>query len=257
MGNASDKEIHWKLQPISVLMPAYNAGSTITKAVSSTLRSMNQVSELLILLDGCTDNTRDELDKFSDARIRLIVQTKNQGLSISLNRLISESNFEFLARIDADDITLPWRLKCQHRLMQKNKSDFEFSNVISFGKTLRFGFRYNFLRKRLNPKDSRVELLVKNPFVHSTAFMRKSAVDELGGYRASAAEDYDLWLRASAAGYSLSRSRLVSVLYRIHPNQISTSEDWLRALSVDPFLKESYSLLQSQINHESNLRYHR
>jgi glycosyltransferase involved in cell wall biosynthesis len=237
-------------------MPAFNAQETIKLAARSALISMNSVSELVIYLDGCTDNTLGILETIRDSRIRIVVGQEKIGPAAAAQALLEEAKFEYIARLDSDDVSLPWRLRSQYRAMLKNKSDFEFTNIISFGSSLRFRFRYNFLRGKLRPVQVAEALLEKNAFVHSTAFFKKSSVEALGGYRSSAAEDYDLWLRASISDYRLARSRLASVLYRVHPKQISRSNKWLFAVAHDEILNESYIALKMKVNStESAIRH--
>jgi glycosyltransferase involved in cell wall biosynthesis len=233
----------WREQKLSVLMPAHNAQETVLIAVKSTLRAISRSSELIVYLDGCTDNTERIVRSVVDTRLRILVGEQQLGPGLAMNELCKAAKFDLLARLDADDIALPWRFRIQIRAMSKNKSDFEFTNIISFGQALKFGFRYNFLRKKMNQEQSRRALIGSNPFVHSTALMKASAVRELGGYKNNAAEDYDLWLRAAISGYKLNRSRVVSVLFRVHRNQISRSQEWLFALAHDYTLHDHHKAL--------------
>ena len=240
----------WADQKISVLMPAYNSEKTIGIAARSALRAINSSSELLVYLDSCTDNTERVLREISDSRLRILVGTEQLGPGLAMTILCDNAKYEMLGRLDADDIALPWRFWFQARAMNRHESDFEFTNIISFGSDLKFGFRYNFLRKKLSPGMSQRAMLESNPFVHSTALMRASAVKELGGYRKTPAEDYDLWLRAAISGYKVCRSRVVSVLYRIHASQISRSKDWLFALAHDYTLNNLKIELQRKLDTE-------
>jgi len=67
--------------------------------------------EFFIVDDGCTDNTREVISRYHDDRIRVIVNEKNLGLAPSLNKAIRHSCAKYIARQDADDISLPDRLE--------------------------------------------------------------------------------------------------------------------------------------------------
>ena len=100
---------------VSVIMSAYNSKSTIGESIESILSQSYQNIELLICNDGSTDDTQKILNSFQkkDSRVRLFQNPKNLGLTASLNILIAESKGVFIARQDADDISLPERLEEQ------------------------------------------------------------------------------------------------------------------------------------------------
>lgn len=99
---------------LSVLMPVYNSAATLPAAVKSTLRALPEDSELVILDDGSTDRTLALAQGFTDQRVRVLSQS-NAGVAAALNALLSASDSEFIARMDADDIVLPGRFGRQLR----------------------------------------------------------------------------------------------------------------------------------------------
>lgn len=98
---------------ISVLMPVYNAEKSVKSAIWSILNQSFSNFELLIYLDGCTDNTESMVNSISDSRIRVIGSDLNRGIVFARNQLIAESVGRFIAWQDADDISLPGRLAYQ------------------------------------------------------------------------------------------------------------------------------------------------
>ena len=94
---------------ISVVMSVYNADRYLRESVKSILDQSFDNFEFIIINDGSTDSSMKILQSFSDPRIRLITQ-ENKGIAASLNEAISLARGRFIARMDADDISLPNRL---------------------------------------------------------------------------------------------------------------------------------------------------
>lgn len=100
----------------SVLIPAYNAARTIEATVASVLRQTVQPDETIVLLDGCTDDTLNRLERFKD-RIR-IERQENHGVAFTRNRLVEMAKGEILAFLDSDDLWHPKYLEVQRMLLR-------------------------------------------------------------------------------------------------------------------------------------------
>ena len=181
---------------VSVLMSVYNGEKYLIPAVRSILLQEDVDLELLIMDDGSTDNSWKLLNKLAeeDTRIRLF-QQENQGLGSALNALFRQTESPFIARMDDDDVCLPWRLRTQLNYLKLNpKVGFVgawWQNVLTIERPLS-GFCYpdnnNWIVKQL--------LKGRNVFAHATVMMRKSVLDNIEGpYRFRFVQDYDLWLR--------------------------------------------------------------
>src|SRR3954471_2781005 len=94
---------------VSIVLPVYNAAAYVAEAVGSMLAQTFGDFELILINDGSTDGSRDLLGSSRDDRFRTLDQP-NQGLVAALNRGIGESRGEWIARMDADDVSLPGRL---------------------------------------------------------------------------------------------------------------------------------------------------
>lgn len=103
-------------------MPVYNAEHYVAAAVKSIQKQSLTKWELLIVDDGSRDKTRQILTKLAraDQRIRVILNQKNVGMAKSLNRLLPLTKGTYIARMDADDVSLPQRLAKQVALLEKN-----------------------------------------------------------------------------------------------------------------------------------------
>ena len=177
---------------ISVLLSVFNGEKTIERCVESILTQSYEDFELLILNDGSVDSTRLICDSFDDDRIKLFNVDQNQGLTKSLNYLASCAEGEFLARQDADDLSLNSRFEKQINLfIEDSELDFVTSRAldkISNKKIPRY-------RHRLNPK---IAINYYNPFIHGTLMIKNSSFQNLGGYdeRFKLAQDYRLFKNA-------------------------------------------------------------
>lgn len=108
---------------ISVVMPVYNAGKYLTKAMESILSQTHSTFEFVIVDDCSTDSSWKILQSFAkkDKRIRLFRNTHKQGVSLTVKKAINHATGEYLARMDADDIALPTRLEKQLTYLKKHK----------------------------------------------------------------------------------------------------------------------------------------
>lgn len=209
----------------SYLMPARNASAHLRASVDSVLRMLKDGDELIVVEDASEDDTLKILMEYCDTSGRLIVVQNETRLGVarSLNAGLQVARNELVSRIDADDISLPWRRNLDWKQIEKG-ADFCFSSAILFGEGLRWPLP-QMPRRRFRP-GLLEELSVSNPFVHSTMTARKAAILYLGAYRETPAEDYDLWLRAARAGFKFSREPIPTVLYRVHPSQVTASPEW-------------------------------
>ena len=99
---------------ISVVMSNYNTEESYLRAsIESILNQTYENFEFIIVDDCSTDNSIDVIESYSDKRIKLIKNKENMGLTKSLNVAIKEAKGEFIARMDADDISLPQRFEKQ------------------------------------------------------------------------------------------------------------------------------------------------
>ncbi|MFH1601673.1 MAG: glycosyltransferase family 2 protein [Candidatus Shapirobacteria bacterium] len=109
---------------ISVLMPIYNAEKYLAGAINSILSQTVGNFELICINDGSTDNSGKILAQYAkkDKRIIILTNKKNLGMTRSLNKAINIAQGQYIARMDADDISLPTRFEKQVELLEKNKN---------------------------------------------------------------------------------------------------------------------------------------
>jgi glycosyltransferase involved in cell wall biosynthesis len=205
---------------VTVLMPVYDSEQYLREAIESILNQTYKKFEFLIINDGSTDSSRSIILSYKDNRIRLIDNEKNIGLTKSLNKGIKLANGEYIARMDADDISLPERLQKQLDYMEQN------TRVGVCGSWYKIFDNKDRIVKTLQKSENiRISLFFKNSLGHSTVMIRKEHLLVNGLYYDESmemAQDYFLWVRLSeyTKCYNLPE---VLQLYRVYPEQISIS----------------------------------
>jgi len=238
---------------LSVLMPAYNAESTVASAVRSTLRDLPRDAELLVLDDGSTDGTASAVEAFDDSRVRLISRP-NAGVAASLNAMLDLTDSEFVARMDADDLVLPGRFRRQLRELSGGGADrgcdAVFTTVVSWGSGAPTAPRPS----SIDQAEFGLHLLLTNPVAHPTLMARRSVVADAGGYRSIPTEDYDLWLRLAHAGAAMRRMALPGVAYRRHGAQVTASAAWRQSSWTNQEIGSAYAALAKELLGEESAR---
>lgn len=181
---------------VSVIMSVYNGERYLQPAIESILTQTYSEYEFIIIDDASVDGTRAILNNFKDDRIRCLYNKQNHGLAKSLNRAISISRGAYLARQDADDLSMPNRFYSQVNELDRNPA-LGFVGTSSQwinedGVTIR-----NW--KQPTGNSGIQETMLKYCMVvHGSTMIRRSALDEVGGgyteeYKTG--QDHDLWLR--------------------------------------------------------------
>jgi glycosyltransferase involved in cell wall biosynthesis len=168
-----------------------HVGEAVRSVLDQTLRDF----ELLIVEDGSRDGTRAVLDGFDDARIRIVANERNLGLTPSLNVGLRESRGVYVARMDADDVSLPERLARQVAFLDAHP---ECAMVATWVERIaENGSALGVVRAPTGSEEIRRYLRQGNCIAHGSVLLRRDAVEEAGGYHEDMepAEDYDLWLR--------------------------------------------------------------
>lgn len=182
---------------ITVFIPMYNAESYISDTIHSVLNQTFRDFELLIIDDGSVDHSVEVVNSFDDNRVRLVLNEKNMGLPFTRNRGLELSRGEYIALLDADDLSMPRRLEFQYRFLEENP---QYGAVCSKTDFLIDGEIIKSLR--LSSKVENVNLfLMFGCFVpNPTAMIRKKIIDTYNlKYNAKyfVAQDYGFWVEFS------------------------------------------------------------
>lgn len=216
---------------VSVLMPCYNVEKYIEESLTSILNQTYANLQIIAINDCSTDSTGQMLDKLAaqDSRILVVQNEQNLKLIKSLNKGISFCQGEFIARMDADDISLPNRIEKEIEFLQQHPDH----DIVS---TLFYAFRSENPNKRylhhspLKDEELRGYLLFKSGICHPAVMIRKRVFTELGlkfEEEYLHVEDYALW---SEAIYKTKVANINEplLLYRVHESQVSTIHEDLQ-----------------------------
>lgn len=189
---------------ISVLMAVYNCEATIRKSIDSILAQTYENWKFIICDDCSTDTTPEIIEEYSRAfpgKFVLIKNEKNSKLSFSLNHCLQYAEGEFCARMDGDDYVSPQRFEKQVAFLRANPN-------ISLVGTLMQVFNEDSLGRVIPYKEfpDKYDLRFGPCFAHASIMTYTSVYKKLGGYTVSKrtvrSQDYDLWFRFMANGYS-------------------------------------------------------
>lgn len=193
---------------VSVVMPAYNAASTVGRAVAS-IRAQTLLNwELLAVDDGSTDDTRAILDHLAihDPRIRVLARP-HEGVVAASNAGIAVARAEYVARMDADDESHPERLAGQLDFFHAaaNRAVGVVSSLVEFGgnrlASAGYALHVDWINGLVTEEQMALNRFVELPFAHSSVMFRRALVEKFGAYRAGDfPEDYEWWLRWMDAG---------------------------------------------------------
>jgi len=174
---------------ISVILSVFNGEKHIANAIESVLNQSYEGFEFLILDDASTDDTYNIIKSYQniDKRIEILKNNSNIGLTKSLNTLISKSKYDYIARQDADDLSLVERFSTQLSVFNSGDYDAVATRAIIKGEnTFTPNYSYYLPRKFV--------MKIKNPFIHGTLMIKKSVLHDLGKYNEKFyyAQDYKL-----------------------------------------------------------------
>lgn len=217
--NCSQLNINQACPLISVVLPAYNAEKYVREAVQSILAQSFTNFELIIINDGSTDGTLEILEKLRDHDSRVtLISRENKGLVESLNEGIDLARGMYLARMDADDIALPYRFERQLEWLEQTGADICGSWVRRFGTS-----DNRVVRFCQSDEAIKMKMLFCSPLAHPTVIMRTTLIKQLRYDKVFLyAQDYDLWSRAAEAALNMTNVQEVLLFYRVHAEQIST-----------------------------------
>ena len=208
---------------VSVVMSAYNCEKFLVESLDSLLQQSFSNFELILFDDGSNDNTRNIITEYAGKDIRIIpvFNDQNMGLTANLNRGIKLSKGTYIARMDADDISLPERFEKQIRFLD-NHPDIDLLGTGSIDID-EFG---NETQLRTVPEKHKeiINLLPKaNPMTHSSVMFRKISFEKINFYNESyrTTQDYEMWFRAAGSGLKFHNLTEVLLKYRMDDNYAS------------------------------------
>lgn len=215
---------------ISVLMPVHNAGIYLAEAVASILNQKDVLFELILIDDHSTDNAIENLpaELTRDERLSFF-SSDGHGVVAAMKTGFLQAQGMYIARMDADDVSLPNRLYEQLNYLQKNPEIGIAGGQIKIISDSGVGEGFRLYEQWLNqlclPEDIERELFIESPIPNPTAFFRRESYELLDGYQDPEwAEDYDMWLRAHALGIKMGKPDGVLLHWREHDKRLTHND---------------------------------
>lgn len=204
---------------ISVLMPTYNASKYVAEAIKSVLQQSFEDWELIIVDDGSIDNTNQIIRSFTDKRIKLICN--KHDFACSQNIGLKQASGKYVARMDADDIMHPDRLKIQYKIMEEEPEITVCGSWIKIFGNQQPCTTISSIKGKIT-HILRI-LLKQNPIYHPTTMIRneflKKNFIQYGNYKYAA--DYKLWFDIARKGGCFFIESQPLLFYRVSDEQVS------------------------------------
>jgi len=226
---------------ISVVMPVHNGLPFLHQSIQSILNQTLTEFEFVILNDGSTDGSDSVLREWEqrDSRIRIYENRQRLGLSMSSNLVVARSRAPLIARMDADDLCEPDRLKRQWEVMRDNPdvaaAGTLCDGIDAEGRRVRPRDRWRISRRSAFP-----------PFPHGSVMFRRQVFEDTGGYRRDCEkrEDQDLFRRMATRAHVVT---LPEVLYhyRYHLQNSTVTNEASAIIDIDQNSCEKLSSLYS------------
>jgi glycosyltransferase involved in cell wall biosynthesis len=226
---------------LSVLMSVYNDSKYIKEAINSILNQTYQDFEIVIMNDGSNDNTEEIILNYNHPKIKYFASSENKGLAVRLNEGIQYCRGNYIARMDADDISLPNRFELQLQFLKTNEE-----YVLVGSAYYKIVDKENkVIRKQVSEYSKlKTKLLFGNNIAHPSVMFNKKIwlqsnclYDETFRY----AQDYELWTRL-ILNYKIANLKEPLIFYRRYEGV--SSEEKI-AISTFNFMKAQSQYIKS------------
>lgn len=213
---------------VTVLMGVWNSSRYLDEAIRSIVDQTFEDFTFLIIDDGSSDGSAEIIERWAkwDHRIVPIHHDENRGLTECLATGVEHARTPLVARMDADDVSLPERLEVQVRFLEEHQ-DIDVLGSWAY----EVGERGEVLGERRYPTshEELVRLLWTNPIIHPTVMFRRDSVRNVGSYARSVQkrQDYDLWFRCVAGGLRLANVPRSLLKYRYTEDYYYRNNWWV------------------------------
>jgi glycosyltransferase involved in cell wall biosynthesis len=208
---------------VTVLMPVYNSERFLRRAIESILTQTFTDFEFLIINDGSTDQSVAIIQSYTDERITLVHNEKNCGIIDTLNKGIALAKGKYIARMDADDISLPTRFERQVQYLEQHPKIAVLATHI---------FEINAEEEKIGTWDKDIQNNVPEDIyrtmaktcciAHPTVMMQTAIIrNYLYNKKQKGSEDWDLWMRLLSDGKRIDKVPEFLLRYRMHAASIT------------------------------------
>ncbi len=226
------------MMTFSVVIAAYEAASTVGGAIESVLAQTREDFEVAVVDDGSSDDTARVAEAAAAGDPRISVHSQaNAGPSAARNRGISATGGKYVSMLDSDDLWLPGYLAEMGRALDLD-SDAGFAYTEAWELNDASGrFLKPTTMARQNPptqtlpQERFVAELMQRNFVYNAVTVRRSVLEQVGGYDPGMrhSEDYELWLRIAASGFNAARVPGPLAIKRDSPHSLTYETDAMTA----------------------------
>ena len=227
---------------VSVIIPTFNRLLMLKESVDSVLAQDLEDMELIVVDDGSTDGTADEMKRYG-GRVKLIQHSQNKGVSAARNKGILHARGKYIAFLDSDDLWMKGKLKIQVAFLDDNP---HYPICYTDEIWIRRGKRVNPMLKHAKYSgwifEKCLPLCIISP---SSVMMKRTLFSKVGLFDEAlpVCEDYDFWLRVSARFPIFFINRKLIVKRGGHPDQLSQrswGNDRCRVIALEKLLSEPY-----------------
>ncbi len=224
---------------VSIVLAAYNAEAYLKECIDSLLSQTFSDFELLIYNDGSNDNTKGIIDSYCDNRIIVNHLSKNRGVVFCSNLGLKNAKGTYIAKMDADDISLPDRLKLQVEYLDRNP------DVGLLGAQLKIHDSNEVIYKPVDDTEIRWWFFKGCPVPQPTAMIRASVINDFKLYydaEFKSAEDIEYWFQLAKVT-QMANLPVPTLEYRVHEAQESTAHIQRQNFYRDKSLKSFFDWL--------------
>lgn len=210
---------------VSVVMSVFNSEKYLVEAIESILNQTYTNFEFIIINDGSTDSSLEIIQEYmkKDERI-VLISRENKGLPYSLNEGIEKAKGKYIARMDADDISLLTRFEDQLKFLEEKDLDICGTNIQLFNED----YTYKVWNYPQNDSSIKFILMFMSSFAHPTVIMKKNIFQKVKYQEYKTSQDYRLWCDIAINGYKMGNIDKVLLKYRYHTEQISKKNNFLQ-----------------------------
>lgn len=225
---------------VSVILPTYNSENYLDDCLRSILKQTYKKIELIVIDGLSSDDTIKIIKKYKKFFPIKIIQQKTNNLAEALNIAIANSQGEYIARMDSDDIMISNRIQKQVNFFIKNK----FIGVLG---TQSFRFKKYYLKPfllHLNSDYLHLSIFFESPFVHPSVMFNREIFEKGNFYNESydECEDFELWSKLSSI-YNFKNIISFGLLYRVHEDSASNKKSKKLSIFKKKIIEKNLSFL--------------
>ncbi|HPR61185.1 MAG TPA: glycosyltransferase family 2 protein [Prolixibacteraceae bacterium] len=238
---------------VSVVIPFFNAEKTLARAVESILNQTFTDFELLLVNNNSTDNSAKIASHCAviDKRV-VLLNEQRKGVAFAANTGNSAAQGQYIARMDADDVSLPQRLEKQVALLDRKPEVGVVSCLVRHvghhGNTQGIQRYVDWVNTMVSHNQIEVNRFVEMPLINPTTMFRRQLIDDFGGFvQGDFPEDYELWLRWMGKGVKIEKVEEVLFEWFDSDTRLTRSD---KRYSQEAFYRTKSKYLAELMNHQ-------